>query len=100
MAKTEKPKAGNKRVAKPYSSAMRQLLKRGTYNSGKRPSQHQISKNGFLKRHTGAIPPNLIEVANTRSGSPYQRFCREYGVDPHPARMPEKVAEFFIKFLT
>ncbi|MEK6303150.1 MAG: site-specific DNA-methyltransferase [Acidobacteriota bacterium] len=100
MAKTKKPKADNRKVLKPYSAAMRGLLDRGTYNAGKRPSEHQISKTGFLKEHAGAIPPNLIEAANTRSGSKYQCFCRDHGVEAHPARMPEKVAEFFIRFLT
>ena len=100
MAKTDKPKANNRNVLKAYSAAMRRLLERGTYNSGKRPSEHQISKNGFLKEHEGAISPNLIQAANTRSESKYQTFCRDQGVEPHPARMPEKVAEFFIKFLT
>jgi DNA modification methylase len=79
---------------------MLQLLSRGSYNSGKRPSQHDISKNGFLKKHAGAIAPNLIEVANTGNGSPYQSFCKQHEVEPHPARMPEKVADFFIRFLT
>jgi DNA modification methylase len=100
MSKCEKPKASNKNVLKPYSKSMQQLLSRGSYNSGKRPSEHNISKNGFLKAHAGAIPPNLIEVANTRSVSPYQAFCKKHGIEAHPARMPEKVAEFFIQFLT
>jgi site-specific DNA-methyltransferase (cytosine-N4-specific) len=100
MAKTEKPKADNRNVPKPYSASMRRLLERGTYNAGKRPSEHQISKTGFLKEHAGAIPPNLIQAANTRSDSEYQTFCRDNGVEPHPARMPEKLAEFFIRFLT
>jgi DNA modification methylase len=100
MSKTDKPKANNRNVPKPYSASMQRLLKRGTYNSGRRPSEHRISKNGFLKKHDGAIPSNLIQAANTRNDSSYQIFCRENGIDPHPARMSEKVAEFFIKFLT
>jgi site-specific DNA-methyltransferase (cytosine-N4-specific) len=100
MAKSEKPKAHNSRVLRPYSKAMLRLLSRGSYNSGKRPSQHDISKNGFLKKHAGAIAPNLIEVANTGNGSPYQSFCKEHKIEAHPARMPEKVADFFIRFLT
>jgi site-specific DNA-methyltransferase (cytosine-N4-specific) len=100
MAKTAHPKASNRRVLKPYSEAMIRLLERGCYNSGRRPSEHQISEKGFLKQNKGAIPPNLIEAANTRSESPYQRFCRKHQVEPHPARMPEKLAEFFIRFLT
>ena len=100
MAKSEKPKASNKNVLKPYSPAMKKLLARGKYNSGRRPSEHTISENGFLTDNNGAIPPNLIELANTRSESPYQQFCRTHEIEPHPARMPEKLAEFFIQFLT
>lgn len=100
MAKKERPKASNRRVLKPYSEAMLKLLKRGNYNSGRRPSEHQISENGFLKKHKGAIPSNLFEAANTGTGSPYQKFCRKNNLEPHPARMPEKLAEFFIQFLT
>lgn len=100
MAKIAKPKADNRRVLKPYSESMRRLLERGSYNSGKRPSEHQISKSGFLNDNEGAIAPNLITAANTKSESPYQCFCRDHKVEPHPARMPEKVADFFIRFLT
>lgn len=100
MAKTDKPKADNRKVLKPYSSSMKSLLKRGSYNSGKRPSEHNISVKGFLEDNGGAIPPNVVEAANTRSDSIYQTFCRDNKVEPHPARMPEKLAEFFIKFLT
>jgi len=100
MAKTARPKASNRRVLKPYSKAMLKLLERGSYNSGRRPSEHQISENGFLKKNKGAIASNLIEAANTRSESPYQSFCRKHRVEPHPARMPAKVADFFVRFLT
>lgn len=100
MAKTEKPKADNRNVLAPYSEAMKALLARGKYNSGKRPSEHNIGKKSFLKDNGGAIAPNLIEVANTQSALKYQLFCKKHGLTPHPARMPDKIAEFFIKFLT
>lgn len=100
MAKTEKPKADNRNVLAPYSEAMKALLARGKYNSGKRPSEHHIGEKSFLKDNGGAIAPNLIEVANTQSTLKYQVFCKEHGLTPHPARMPDKIAEFFIKFLT
>ena len=100
MARVKKPDADNRRVLKPYSASMVKLLERGTYNFGRRPSEHQISETGFLKNNKGAIPPNLIQVSNTASDSRYQRFCKDRDIDLHPARMPEKVAEFFIKFLT
>lgn len=112
MAKTTKPAADNTRVLKEYSKAMKELLARQDYNSGKRPSEHVISEKGFLQQYRGAIPPNVITDdarlipsdlligANTGSSEAYQMFCREHGMVLHPARMPHFLAEFFIKFLT
>ncbi|MFZ1630349.1 MAG: DNA methyltransferase, partial [Anaerolineae bacterium] len=48
----------------------------------------------------GAIPPNLLTLANTDSNSTYLRQCREHGIKPHPARFPHGLHEFFIKFIT
>lgn len=100
MAKSDNPKADNRNVLKPYSKAMQKLLKRGTYNSGTRPSEHQIGEKSFLKDNGGAIASNLIEASNTFSTLDYQNFCKENDVHSHPARMPAAIPEFFIKFLT
>ena len=54
----------------------------------------------WSKRQRGAIPPNLIIAANTRSNDPYLKACREHGLEVHPARFAEAVPQFFIKFLT
>jgi site-specific DNA-methyltransferase (cytosine-N4-specific) len=48
----------------------------------------------------GAIPANLLELANTDSNSSYQKMCRTKGFKVHPARFPPAFAEYFIKFLT
>lgn len=48
----------------------------------------------------GAIPPNLVQFSNTESNSPYIRNCRAEGIEPHLARFPLSLPEFFIKFLT
>lgn len=100
MAPSEKPKASNQRVLQEYSKAMKILLKRGTYNSGKRPSQHDISETAFLRDNGGSIPSNVLTYANTKSGDPYQIYCRDRQLQMHPARMPLELAKFFIKFLT
>ena len=42
MSPTQRPKADNRRVLLPYSTAMTNLLKSQKYNSGKRPSEHSI----------------------------------------------------------
>ncbi len=98
LSKTEYPKADNRKVLKPYSESMKQLLKNG-YRAKLRPSGHDISEN-FQKDNQGAIPSNLLQIANTESNSVYLRRCNEAGVKPHPARFPASFAEFFIKFLT
>lgn len=95
---TEWPKADNRRVLKPYSDSMRDLIKKG-YKAKKRPSGHDISDQ-FQKDNGGSIPPNLLEIANTESNSYYLRRCKELGIKPHPARYPETLVKFFIDFLT
>jgi site-specific DNA-methyltransferase (cytosine-N4-specific) len=100
MAPTGKPKASNQRVLQEYSKAMKTLLKRGTYNAGKRPSEHDISETAFLRDNGGAIPSNVLTYANTQNGDAYQTYCRERKFPLHPARMPADLAKFFIKFLT
>ncbi|MDZ8025055.1 MAG: site-specific DNA-methyltransferase [Nostoc sp. DedQUE11] len=98
LSKTPNPKADNKKVLKPYSQSMKQLLKNG-YQPKIRPSGHDISDK-FQKDNQGAIPPNLLEIANTESNSSYLRRCKTAKIRPHPARFPQAFAEFFIKFLT
>ncbi len=98
LSKTESPRADNRRVLRPYSRSMRRLLRDG-YEAGRRPSQHDISPH-FRRDNGGAIPPNLLEVPNTRSSDDYFRRCRAAGLPIHPARFPPPVPEFFIRFLT
>jgi len=100
MATTDRPKADNRRVLKEYSTSMHDLLISGKYNPGKRPSEHDIGETSFLTDNSGAIPSNVIIAANTHANSDYLSYCRENGLPIHPARMPVKVAEFFINFLT
>jgi DNA modification methylase len=98
LSKTPFPKANNRNVLQPYSESMQQLLKNG-YRAKLRPSGHDISTK-FSKDNGGAIPSNLIQIANTESNSRYQQLCREAEIAIHPARFPAGLPEFFIKFLT
>ncbi|MBM4047743.1 MAG: site-specific DNA-methyltransferase [Planctomycetes bacterium] len=98
LAKSRSPRASNRRVLKPYSESMESLLERG-YNRGPRPSGHVISEKWGI-RHRGAIPPNLIIAANTRSNDGYIRACKQHRLEVHPARFVEAIPDFFIKFLT
>ncbi|MBZ0203077.1 MAG: site-specific DNA-methyltransferase [Ignavibacteria bacterium] len=98
LSKSEYPKADNKRVLKPYSKAMVQLLKKG-YRVKDRPSGHQITHK-FNKTYEGSIPPNILELGNNDSNSMYMKKCLELGIKPHPAKFPWRFADFFVKFLT
>ncbi len=100
MANSDRPKANNRNVLSEYSPAMLKLLSSKKYNTGDRPSGHDIGSTSFLKNNGGSIPSNVLSFSNTSSSDPYLRFCREQSLDPHPARMPAGLAEFFIKFLT
>ena len=100
MSPTTRPKADNRNVLTPYSAAMQKLLKTKTYNAGKRPSEHAIGAKSFLKDNKGAIPPNVLTAANTRSNDPYLQYCKANDISLHPARMPDAVAKFFVNFLT
>ena len=100
MSPNERPKADNRRVLKPYSKSMLQLLKSKKYNAGIRPSEHHIGEKSFLKNNQGAIPSNVLTLSNTRTNDAYQKYCRKYNLPMHPARMQMELADFFINFLT
>lgn len=101
FAKTEWPKADVAQVRVPYSDRMKKLLEDPGrfYAAGERPSQHSISDR-FGKDNGGAIPSNLLTVANTDSNSYYIRTARRLGITSHPARFPEALPQFFIRMLT
>lgn len=103
LSKTEWPKADVRNVLTPYSSRMEHLIEHieefvpeeGTL----RPSGHSMGKSSW-KNNGGAIPPNLLQYANSESNSQYLRYCKMLGIKGHPARFPVALPEFFIKFLT
>lgn len=100
MSKSSLPKANNRNILQEYSESMKSLLKTKKYNSGLRPSEHNIGKESFFKDNGGSIPSNVLISSNTLSSTPYLRYCKEKGISPHPARMSKLIPEFFIKFLT
>lgn len=101
FSKSAFPKADVKKVLTPYSARMKKLIEdpEGFYKPQKRPSGHDIGAN-FGKDNGGAIPSNLLSISNTDSNSSYQRLCKEYGYERHPARFPSEIPCFFIKMLT
>ncbi len=121
MAKSDFPKADNSKVLRPYSDSMIRLLDKKDFNSGKRPSGHDISSSAFLRDCGGSIAHNFFEVesmdsnrdvrlpdpfnafslSNTISNDFFARTCKERGIKkPHPARMQMGLAAFFIQYLT
>ena len=100
LAKCDRPKADNRQVLVEYSQAMKDLLNRQDYNRGLRPSGHLIEGDTFLRNNGGAIPPNVLTHANTRSHDAYRTYCLRNGLSIHPARMAPNIAEFFIRMLT
>jgi site-specific DNA-methyltransferase (cytosine-N4-specific) len=114
MSRKEHPNADNRRVLLPYSGHMKSLLKSQKYNAGVRPSGHVISKKGFLTDHGGAIAPNVIRIgeddallpesllqfSGTSADLKYRQYCKDNGLELHPARMQMGLASFFIEFLT
>ena len=100
FSKSPQPKVFQQNVLKPYSPAMDRLLKRGTYNHGSRPSEHVIGEKSFLQDHSGSIPGSTFVLGNAQNSKQYVEWCNERRVCIHPARMPQKLASFFIEFLT
>jgi DNA modification methylase len=101
LGKTAWPKADVSAVLVPYSNRMKKLLRDpGSYYKPKlRPSGHDIGL-GFAQDNGGAIPSNLLQIPNSESNSQYTKLCKLVGADVHPARFPEAIPEFFLRFLT
>ncbi|NEO83011.1 MAG: site-specific DNA-methyltransferase [Spirulina sp. SIO3F2] len=118
IAKHDYPKADNSKVLRPYSKEMQRLIRSKTFNSGKRPSQHDINPIAFTRDNGGSIshnlfefepidfkrkvrlPHNVLSFSNTNSNDHFLRMCRKKGITPHPARMNPGLISFFTEFLT
>jgi DNA modification methylase len=99
LSKGPNPKADNRNVLKAYTDSMRRLIASGSYNRGRRPSGHVV-REGFTQDQGGAIPPNLLAISNTGNDRDYTANCEQLGLEPHPARFPRELPDFFIRFLT
>ena len=108
LSRTPYPKAGNRKVLKPYSKDMHRLNERGL-NHTTRPSGHNIKPSFSDIDAGGSIPTNVVEedipadmlkFGNNAANDPYTIRCKQAGVKLHPARFPAALPEFFIKFLT
>jgi DNA modification methylase len=101
FSKTEWPKSDIRKVLAPYSDRMKKLLENPSafYTPKVRPSGHDIGV-GFGKDNGGAVPSNLLQIANSESNGQYLGGCKAVGEKQHPARFPAKLPEFFINMLT
>lgn len=64
-------------------------------NQNTRPSTHNFNCEKVWTNNGGADPGSVIEIANTSSNDMFIKLCKEKHI-AHPARFPEKLAEFFI----
>lgn len=101
FSKSAFPKADTRRVMTPYKSRMKQLLAdpEAYYRPQERPSGHDISL-AFGRDNGGALPSNLLSIANSASNSFYLRTCKALELPRHPARYPEDLPRFFARLLT
>ena len=101
LSKSPRPKADARNVRVPYSPRMVELLRDPDryYTPKSRPSEHRIA-GSFAADNGGALPSNLLSIANTDSSGSYLRLCRLLEQKPHPARFPAGLPRFFVRFLT
>jgi site-specific DNA-methyltransferase (cytosine-N4-specific) len=96
------PKADNRRVLVPYSEGFKAKLANGgeLRGGGNRGARQTAAGLRFRTDNGGAIPQNIIVEPHEASNSAYLRNCRQQGLPFHPARMPTKLARFWVQFTT
>jgi site-specific DNA-methyltransferase (cytosine-N4-specific) len=119
LSKSERPKADNRRVLRPYSAAMEQLLEKQSYNGGTRPGGARVNSESWKHRHSGAIPPSALEVpydpaianeefqllrdnflrhGGSESASRYHRACNALRRRYHDPQLTEQVRKHPARF--
>lgn len=85
-------------IRKPYSHDMLKYLQgrgKGNRDYNKRPSTHSFDCEKTWKDNGGSDPGSVISIGNTGRNDNFFNLCKLKGVN-HPARFPERLAEFFI----
>ena len=85
-------------IRKPYSKDMQKYLLglgKGDRAQNTRPSTHNFNCGKVWTDNGGSDPGSVIEIANTSRNDYFMKLCKESVIE-HPARFPEKLAEFFI----
>lgn len=99
----EKVIADNRRVLEPHSEQHLKLLRQGgekraaVYSGG----AYRVRPGSFGNPTDGRIPRNILTIPHRDvDQDPAREFARMHGLPEHPAPMPLKLAEFFVKFLS
>ncbi|MCF2663197.1 site-specific DNA-methyltransferase [Oscillibacter valericigenes] len=85
-------------IRKPYSKDMQKFLQgkgKGDRADNTRPSRHNFKLDQKWQNHGGSDPGSVITLGNTSSNDAFHKLCKAAGIS-HPARFPQKLAEFFI----
>lgn len=85
-------------IRRPYSKDMQRYLQgngKGDRTQNTRPSTHNFDCEKVWTDNGGSDPGTVIELGNTSSNDLFAKLCKERRIS-HPARFPEKLAEFFI----
>jgi len=101
-APSTNPKANNRNVLVPYGEKQLRTIARGGELRKCSLGGAKQSSEGLRYRtnNGGSIPFNILNLAPEGSNSHFVRESKRLGLPVHPARMPQKIAEFFIRFLT
>lgn len=86
-------------IRKPYSKDMQKYLNgngKGARSDNQRPSTYSFDCSKTWTDHGGSDPGSVIVLGNNASNDAFSKWCRDMGTH-HPARFPERLAEFFIK---
>ncbi len=98
LSKSDKWRFDLDAVRKPYGKDMEKYLTgkgKGSRNDNTRPSTHNFNCEKIWTNHGGADPGSVIEISNTASNDILMKLFKQKGIQ-HPARFPERLAEFFI----
>lgn len=95
-------KANNQNVKIEYSEKQKSYIASSVRKSGVRqnPSGQMANDNTFYKDNGGAIPSTLLIATPESANSEYSQFCKEQGLQRHPAMLDESLPDFFVRYLT
>lgn len=82
-------------IRRPYSKMMLQYINGKGHGREKRPRGHHFDISYKWKNNGGSDPGSVLVISNTSSNDTFFKLCQKRGIS-HPARFPEKLAEFFI----